>query len=1666
MAAVEISSDVVGDDNGSDSVPAQSVDVGRVSVFDRLSTKKDSRLEFTSGEKSNFAKIVGDNPSKTLSFFPPESKAVTCVTIPIELAKQAAKTYHTTLHGYFLGSRMPFQVVHQAVKRAWSKFGFSDLMMNSNGVFFLKFNDEGGCLQVIEQGPIFIRGAPFFVFQWDPSKGLAKPVHSSCPLWVKLHNIPLAAFNVEGIGRIASTLGIPKQLDSATAAMCDKSWGRPGFAKVLIDIWAIGDLKREIDVVVPSLSGEADAKVKVGVEYMWEPVQCNHCMVFGHKKSACPKSVEITASKDKNKVTDNEGFTKVIKKKWVPKARVDEASTSKDHVQQKTTDLECSNRFDTLLEDGEVNVVQESPQAPQPTHVELDEPIAVDVEGVDMHMVVDANLEKDNQKEKQKEVENALEERVRDEGPPRVATVLRTYQADPKPLKGILKNTGRTSEVDKRKLKGVEIGNSGGDLLTKPLGSKFACWNIRGMNSRIKQKEVQDTIRLHSLSLIAVIETRLQSDNIGKVCNDTFGSWNWVSNGNFCQGGTRILIAWNMKMVDLMVMDGHAQAIHCMVRLKNDPLPLYVSIAYGANDLVMRRQMWSSIRKHKVMIGSQPWIVMGDFNAMLFPHDGLGGSSRRDRAMEEFGECVDDVEIMDVRYSGVQYSWRQKPTSVEGIVRKLDRILSNTEFLSRFRSAFAHFHPWGISDHSLGVISFSDDVIVHKPGFKFDNVVTLDPRFLSTVREVWQEQVYGSFMHKVLCRLKKLKTPLRKLRGACGNFSKRVSTIKSELDIVQIACDSEPYNVDLMEDLAHIQLAYQQARLDEEMYFAQRAKIKWLNEGDGNTRYFHNAVKERRGKNYIRSVCDLNGNYTFDNGVEDVFVDHFHTILGTEDGSVCPDLHHDLFENRLNLSEALHMIRPIQDSEIKDAIFSIGNDKAPGSDGFSSKFFKDAWEVIGSDVTIAIHNFFYTARLTKEINHTLLCLIPKVPNATCVSEYRPISCCTVLYKCISKLLSDRMKPYLDKVVSKAQSAFIPGRRISDNILVAHELISGYNHQRGPPRCAFKIDIRKAYDMVSWKYILNLLDEFGFHPAFNKWIAEMIQSPSYSLALNGGSFGFFKGARGIRQGDPISPYLFTLVMEGFSLILKKCIRESHAFRFHANCEELNITHLCFADDLFVFTYGDVDSVRTLKKALELFRHCSGLEASMDKSEVFFGNVPNEVQHQIRNLLPFREGVFPIRYLGVPLSPSRLRSADYGVLIRKVKSRIDNWKNKFLSFGGRKQLISSVLQSLSLYWMSVFILPSGVIHELEAIFRRFLWNQGEDDRGKCRLAWADVCKPIYSGGLGFKRLALWNRALVSKHLWDIITKRESVWVEWLWANAFLGVHLGNQTKTAVAMGSTVHSWITGSNSAFHFFESDGCATYAWSDRWMDVGSLSTLISYRRYQAQGFTKGTLVHDLIVACGNSWPNTWIQMAPMLALHPIPSLQQGVDVLRWSTGPNVLADFSVRLAWQSFEGANPIIPWTKSVGFKGCIPKHSFCLWVACHGRLPTHDRIASWKHDPPDMVCAFCKLIPDSHSHLFFECTFTIEVWRKVKHQVELYGFPKKWVEICAKLSQPRGFRRTEHLLALAATVYHVWRERNNRIFQGRSKPSNQVVNDICDNIIKRMAWRTITHGAVANG
>nr|GEW10125.1 RNA-directed DNA polymerase, eukaryota, reverse transcriptase zinc-binding domain protein [Tanacetum cinerariifolium] len=209
------------------------------------------------------------------------------------------------------------------------------------------------------------------------------------------------------------------------------------------------------------------------------------------------------------------------------------------------------------------------------------------------------------------------------------------------------------------------------------------------------------------------------------------------------------------------------------------------------------------------------------------------------------------------------------------------------------------------------------------------------------------------------------------------------------------------------------------------------------------------------------------------NEVPNAFIEHYEVFLGQ--AGITHNLNlQNLFGVTLDEPAAFDMVRNVSSREVKEVMFSMGNDKSPGPDGYTAAFFKEAWDIVGNDVVKAVGEFFTNDNLLKELNHTVIDLIPKVKNPLRVNDYRPISCCNVLFKCISKIISNRIKESLKLLISPNQSAFVPGRSISDNILLTQELMHNYHLDRGVPRCAFKIDIQKAYDMVDWDF-LNALE---------------------------------------------------------------------------------------------------------------------------------------------------------------------------------------------------------------------------------------------------------------------------------------------------------------------------------------------------------------------------------------------------------------------------------------------------------------------------------------------------------------------------------------------------------------------------------------------------------------
>ena len=372
------------------------------------------------------------------------------------------------------------------------------------------------------------------------------------------------------------------------------------------------------------------------------------------------------------------------------------------------------------------------------------------------------------------------------------------------------------------------------------------------------------------------------------------------------------------------------------------------------------------------------------------------------------------------------------------------------------------------------------------------------------------------------------------------------------------------------------------------------------------------------------------------------------------------------------------------------------------------------------------------------INITSITLVPKITNASKPKDFRPISCCSVLYKINAKILTAILQIVVAHRVDPAQSGFIPGRQICDNILLATDFIRGYNWANASPRCMLRVDMAKAYDSVEWPFLKCVMQEMSFPSQFINWVMNCVATVSYSILINGFPSIPFRAQKGLRQGDPMSPFLFAFSMKYFSRCLKK--KKSDIIKFDPKCNCSEVMKLLFADDLLVFLKADLPSMHALNLVLDDLYMVSGLSVNKGKSALYVAGVEDAMSFKLVQASQIPKGVLPFRYLGVPLSAKRLGIQDCLVLVEKITSRINHWAARNLSLLDRLHLVRSVIQSMHSYWGQIFILPAKIVQMVKAMCNKFLWSSGRDSKAKSHVAWSHVCLPKSCGGLNLSRLDL--------------------------------------------------------------------------------------------------------------------------------------------------------------------------------------------------------------------------------------------------------------------------------------------------------------------------------------
>jgi hypothetical protein len=270
--------------------------------------------------------------------------------------------------------------------------------------------------------------------------------------------------------------------------------------------------------------------------------------------------------------------------------------------------------------------------------------------------------------------------------------------------------------------------------------------------------------------------------------------------------------------------------------------------------------------------------------------------------------------------------------------------------------------------------------------------------------------------------------------------------------------------------------------------------------------------------------------------------------------------------------------------------------------------------------------FFKKNHLLKEQNHTFIALIPKRLGPFLVNHFRPISLCNIIYKIISKILANRFKILLHHhFISPNQSAFVRSRTIQDNSIVAHELLHSIKSKKGRGGLmAVKIDVEKAFDRMEWGFLLYILTKLGFNSIWINWIQKCISSTSFSILINGSPFGPFTPSRGLRQGDPLSPFLFILGTKALSRILhqQESLGILKGIKIARNCPP--ITHLLFADDLIIFAKATSTKATSIKSGLDLFCSWSGQKVNIGKSSLLFSkNTLSSTICSIKGIVPYKK-----------------------------------------------------------------------------------------------------------------------------------------------------------------------------------------------------------------------------------------------------------------------------------------------------------------------------------------------------------------------------------------------------------------------------------------------------------
>ncbi|RVW28753.1 Transposon TX1 uncharacterized 149 kDa protein [Vitis vinifera] len=705
--------------------------------------------------------------------------------------------------------------------------------------------------------------------------------------------------------------------------------------------------------------------------------------------------------------------------------------------------------------------------------------------------------------------------------------------------------------------------------------------------------------------------------------------------------------------------------------------------------------------------------------------------------------------------------------------------------------------------------------------------------------------------------------------------------------------------------------------LREEIHWRQKARVKWVKEGDCNSKFFHKVANGRRNRKYIKSLENETG-LVLNNAVsitEEILL-YFEKLYANPIGESWSI--EGLDWSPISEESAISLVAPFTEEEISKAIFQMDRDKAPGPDGFTIAVFQDCWDVIKEDLVRVFAEFHRSGVINQSTNASFIVLLPK---------------------------KRRLRGVLHETIHSTQGAFVQGRQIMDAVLIANEIVDE-RRRSGEEGVVFKIDFEKAYDHVRWDFLDQVLEKKGFSPKWRKWMNGCLSSVSYAVLVNGSA-----------KADVLSRMLVRAeernMLEGFRV----------------GRNRTRVSHLQFADDTIFFSNTREEDLQTLKSLLLAFGHISGLK-----------------------------------------------------------------------------------------------LPASIAAKIERLQRDFLWSGIGEGKKDHLVRWDVVCKPKEIGGLGFGNISLRNLALLGKWLWRYPREGSALWHQVILS--IYGSHSNGWDANTIVRWSHRCPWKAISqvfqefSSFTRFVVGNGERIRFWEDLWWGDQPLGS--QYPSLFRVVLDKNIPISSVL---GPTRPFSWnlnfrrnlsdseIEdleglMRSLDGVHLSPSVP---DARLWPLSSSGL--FSVKsffLALSQFFGSPQVFPskfvWNSQIPFK----VQSF-IWLVAHKKVNTNDMLQvrrPYKALSPD-ICILCMKHGESADHIFLHCSLTIGLWHRLFQLAKMDWVPPRSI-LDMMYIKFNGFGSTKRGIALwqaanIALIRIVWRERNARIFEDKTRNSESLWDSI---------------------